>query len=402
MTDPSAIQSLAQQASVDVEFATRVSEAGILPADASTFGQREVRRVLLLRSWEDAGLSVELVARLIEEGKLSLAFLDTPVIAGPGRLDRTYEDLSIDENVSLAFVQRLHEAIGFLAPRGDELARADDPTMVGLAKIFTSIGVSEAGVLRLFRVYADALRRIAQAEAELFESEVEGRLRSAGLDERQLLEFGSDVGERIIGSLEGSLLAVYRRHREHIWIEHSTNHAEVALDQAGLQPREPRVHTIVFVDLTGYTRLTEEGGDELAARVAAELAALVQDISYRRAGRPIRWLGDGGMFHFRGAHDAVLAALDMADAAPAAGLPPTHIGIHTGPLIFQDGDVYGRTVNISARVASQAGAHEVLVTEETATAAGGGDVAFYEDRIVELKGIGQPVTLFRPTRDPRP
>jgi adenylate cyclase len=270
--------------------------------------------------------------------------------------------------------------------------------MVGLAKIFTSIGVSEAGVRRLFRVYADALRRIAQAEAELFESEVEGRLRSAGLDERRLLEFGSDVGKRIIEFLEGSLLAIYRRHREHIWIEHSTNHAEVALDQAGLQPREPRVHTIVFVDLTGYTRLTEERGDELAARFAAELSALEQDLSYRRGGRPIRWLGDGGMFHFRDAHDGVLAALDMTEATPAAGLPPTHIGIHTGPLIFQDGDVYGRTVNISSRVASQAGAHEVLVTEETATAAGRDDLSFEEDRTVELKGIARPVALFRPVR----
>jgi hypothetical protein len=121
MAVPSAIHEFAQQANIDDEFVVRVSEAGILPTDASMYGQREERRVRLLRAWEDAGLSVELVARLIEEGKLSLAFLDTPVIAGPGRLDRTYEDLCNEENVSLGFVQLLHQAIGFLPPRGDDL-----------------------------------------------------------------------------------------------------------------------------------------------------------------------------------------------------------------------------------------------------------------------------------------
>ena len=78
---------------------------------------------------------------------------------------------------------------------------------------------------------------------------------------------------------------------------------------------------------------------------------------------------DGGMFHFRQACDAVFAALDMVDAAPAFGLPPTHVGIHTGPVIFQDGDVYGGTVNLASRIASHAGAGQVLVSERTMSGA---------------------------------
>ena len=214
------------------------------------------------------------------------------------------------------------------------------------------------------------------------------------MDERRLMEFGSDVGERIIASLEAAIVAIYRRHREHVWIEHSTNHAEVALDIAGLHPRVPRPPSICFVDLTGYTALTERHGDELAARVAAELAGLVEEISVRRHGRPIRWLGDGGMFHFRDPRDAVLAALDMVEGAPSIGLPPTHIGIHTGPVIFQDGDVYGRTVNLASRIASHAAAGQVLVSAETAEAARGDDVRFEPRGAVELKGVAQPVTLF--------
>jgi class 3 adenylate cyclase len=270
--------------------------------------------------------------------------------------------------------------------------------MIGLARSFMDIGASETAVLRLFRVYADGLRKLAQAEAELFEAEVEAKLRGAGMNERQLLEFGSNVGERMIHELEGSLMSIYRRHREHVWIEHSTNHAEVALDQAGLHARVPRAHTICFVDLTGYTRLTEQRGDELAARFAAELAALVEGISFRRSGRPIRWLGDGGMFHFRDPANAALAGLDMVEGSTAAGLPPTHIGIHTGPVIFQDGDVYGRTVNLAARISAQAQGGEVLLSEETANLIDDPAVDVEPARSVELKGIEGRAALYRAMR----
>ena len=79
---------------------------------------------------------------------------------------------------------------------------------------------------------------------------------------------------------------------------------------------------------------------------------------------------------------------------PSIGLPPTHIGIHTGPVIFQDGDVYGRTVNLASRIASHAAAGQVLVSAETAEAARGDDVRFEPRGAVELKGVAQPVTLF--------
>jgi adenylate cyclase len=398
ITSASSIAALAREANVEPAFVERLLAAGVLPADVPEYGSRELRRVRLLHAWEDAGLTAETVMALVDSGALSLGFLDTPLLTATDLLDRTYREVCIEQEIPLRFVQQLHEAIGFVPPNAEDRARSDDATLIGLAKLFLSLGASEAGVLRLFRVYADSLRRIGQAEAELFEAEIEGRLRTAGLSERQLLDFGSDVGTRINALLEGTVASIYKRHREHIWIAHSTNHAEVALDQAGLHPRAPRLDTICFVDLAGYTRLTEERGDVLAARFAAELAALVETISSRRGGRPIRWLGDGGMFHFREARAAVLAALDMVDGAPAAGLPPTHIGIHTGPVIFQDGDVYGRTVNLASRIASQATAGEVLATRDTVEAVGAAEVAFQEARTVELKGIAEPVVLYRAER----
>jgi class 3 adenylate cyclase len=153
---------------------------------------------------------------------------------------------------------------------------------------------------------------------------------------------------------------------------------------------------------TGYTCLTEEQGDEAAARLASNLSALVDDISRHHGGRPIRWLGDGGMFHFKEAGAAVLAALEMAEEALAAGLPPTHIGIQAGPVIFQDGDVYGRTFNIAARIADRAQAGEVLTSEETVEQVEWVKVRFERVGPTELKGVAQPVTLYRAVRGDPP
>jgi adenylate cyclase len=73
-----------------------------------------------------------------------------------------------------------------------------------------------------------------------------------------------------------------------------------------------------------------------------------------------------------------------------------HIGIHARPLIFQDGDVYGRTVNIASRLASVAQAGEVVVSEEVAQRADGFS---YEDMgLVTLKGVTAPLRLFRAAR----
>ncbi|MFL5737347.1 MAG: adenylate cyclase regulatory domain-containing protein [Actinomycetota bacterium] len=390
---------VAKEAGVDEGFVDRLVSLGAIPsAEDGTFGPRDVRRVRLLHSWERAGLDPETVMGLVDQGKLSLAFLDTPVIAGPGPSSSTYEELSGEQNVPFTLARRIQEALGFVPPRPDDRARADDERLIELAKLFIEVGASESSILRLFRVYANSVRRVAQAEAELFEAEIEGRLRSAGMTERQLMEFGDSFGERVLPALEDMLLSLYRRHREHVWIEHSTNHAEILLREAGLRPHAPREYVICFVDLTGYTRVTEERGDEAAARLAGELASLVEDVSFRRDGRPIRWLGDGGMFLFRESEAAIFAALEMVERAPDLGLPPTHIGIHRGPVVFQDGDVYGRTVNLASRIASQAHAGQVLVSAEPKSDVRSDEVRFEPLGRFSLKNVAEAVELYEVTR----
>jgi adenylate cyclase len=393
------IHEVAERANVPEGFVRRLVAVGALPGEEAGLGPREVRRTRLLQAWEAAGLSVETIVGLVDGGALSLAFLDAPVMATPERLDRSYQELAAGRGVSPRFLQAVHQALGFAPPEPADRAGEDDAVMLEIAELFRGAGARDEATLRLLAVYADSLRRIAKAEADFYEANIERRLRATGLDEPQLIEFGTRFGDRVIALLERALLQLYRRHREHVWTEHAINHVEEALEGSGLAERVAQPPAICFVDLTGYTRLTEERGDEAAAHVAGQLASLVNDISRSRGGRPVRWLGDGGMFHFREPRTAVLAGLDMVERAPAVNLPPAHVGIHTGPVIAQDGDVYGRTVNLAARIAAYAPAGQVVVSEETARRSGDGRLRFEPLGLIGLKGVGEPLPLYQAFRE---
>lgn len=110
-------------------------------------------------------------------------------------------------------------------------------------------------------------------------------------------------------------------------------------------------------------------------------------------GRPVKWLGDGVMFHFPGPEPGVVAGLDMVEGVVAAGLPPAHVGLHAGPVVLQDGDYYGQTVNMAARIADSARPGEVLVSQAVVDASSRSQVAFTDIGSVELKGVSGLVQL---------
>ena len=152
-----------------------------------------------------------------------------------------------------------------------------------------------------------------------------------------------------------------------------------------------RPPAVCFLDITGYTRLTEERGDEAAADLAAKLATLVRRSSQEHGGQAVKWLGDGVMFYFPDPGQGVLAALDMVEGVATHALPPAHVGIHAGPVVFQEGDYFGRTVNVAARIAEYARPGEVLVSQEVVDAADGTSGDVHRDRPRRAEGrIGRP------------
>jgi adenylate cyclase len=170
------------------------------------------------------------------------------------------------------------------------------------------------------------------------------------------------------------------------------------LADVGLHRRLEHPPAMCFLDITGYTRHTQEHGDAAAAELAEQLGRLVQRSSVKYGGRAVKWLGDGVMLHFPNAGLGVVAALEMVAGAEEAGLPPAHVGLHAGPVVFQEGDYYGQTVNVAARIADYARAGEVIVSQEVVDESAGAALAFREVGPVELKGVTGAMHLFAASR----
>jgi adenylate cyclase len=272
--------------------------------------------------------------------------------------------------------------------------REDELSVVPLVQLQLAQGFRPVVIERWLRVYGDSLRRIAETEAAFWNSEVEQALVASGMTEGEMLKAQAELGSQMTPLIEQVLVAVYHGQQEHAWSQVFVEHVEGALEAAGLHSRLERPPAMCFLDLTGYTQLTEERGDAAAAELAARLAGLVRRLALEHGGSPVKWLGDGVMFYFREPAAAVLAAVEMTEVVGRHGLPPAHVGICAGPVIFQEGDYFGRTVNLASRIAEYARPGEVLVSQEVLDAAQGGPVVFTELGPVALKGVPGPLRLY--------
>jgi adenylate cyclase len=391
---------VAERAGVEGSFVAKLIDSGVLvPDGVGTFTEGDVRRTRLYQGLEHTGLPLEAIREALDAGELSFGWLDAPLYDLIAALSqRSFRDVAGETGIPLELLRVLREAIGFALPEPDDRMREDELQVVPLIRILVSRGFPPAVLERLLRVYGDALRRIAEVEADWWHTYVVLPSLASGMTDAEMHEATLAFGEETTPLLEQALLSMYHAHQEHTWTENLIGEIEDALDRTGLRSRLIKPPAICFLDITGYTRLTEERGDEAAAELAARLTPLVQRPAERHGGKVVKWLGDGVMFHFRDPTDGVVAATEMVEAISAAGLPPAHVGIDSGPVVFQGGDYFGRTVNVAARILEQAGPGQILVSQEVVDRVGSDGIAFEPIGAVELKGVSEPVLLHAVTR----
>jgi adenylate cyclase len=394
-------QEVARRAGVDPEYVDRLLELGILtPGTGDGFSSGDVLTARWVQSLERAGIPLEGMAAAVQDGSLSFSFMDVAAFDRfPALSDTTFRELSERTGVPMDLLKVVREALGFAEPRPEDRVREDELSVVPAIELQLLNGFPPAVIERWLRVDAESLRRIAETETEWWRSEVERPLLESGMPEGEMLQVQAELGSRMAPLSEQALLAIYHGQQEHAWRQGFAEAVEDALERAGLHRPLHRPPAICFLDITGYTRLTEERGDEAAANLAAKLAGLVRRSSQQHGGRPVKWLGDGVMFYFREPGGAVLAALEMVEGVANHDLPPAHVGVHAGPVVFQDGDYFGRTVNVAARIADYARPGEVVVSEEVVEAADGAPVSFEEIGPVELKGVAGALRLHTAHRD---
>jgi adenylate cyclase len=388
-------QDVADRAGVDRGYVDRLVELGILqPGGGDMYSPGDVRRARWVKGFERAGVPLEGIATAVRDGALSFSYLDATAFDRFAGVSRTkFRELSERTGVPMDLLLVVREAHGFAEPGPEDHVREDELAIVPVMELLLSFGIRPEAIKRLLRAYGDGLRRIVETETDWYRTEVELPLLEGGMTEVEMQAAQADVGSRISPLLDQTLVSIYHGQQEHAWSKSAVEGVETALEQTGLYRRVRRPPAVSFLDITGYTRLTEERGDEAAAELATRLATLVRGSSREHGGQPVKWLGDGVMFYFPDPGDGVLAALDMVEGVAAEALPPARVGIHAGPVVFQEGDYFGRTVNIAARIADYARPGEVLVTQEVVDAADLDGVGFTTIGPIELKGVAEPLNL---------
>jgi adenylate cyclase len=390
---------LAERAGTSVGHIRELTDLGILQPEDGVFPRRDVMRVRVVAELERKGLDAKALGAAVASGHLTLGYLESAGRRLP-RSDKTFDELSEDMGTSVETVQSVYVALGLPRPQPEERVLEEDlPVLQGIPVLFGA-GVGEGDVLRALRVWGDSARRVAQFQAHYFHHTIEETFRRRGLRDNEAFEAAiREVAFRMGHTGAQMLDWLYRRHSEAFLKEHQFGHVETALEEAGIRRRPARkAEASVFADLTGYTTLTEEAGDEVAARVALELAQLVNEVAARHHGEVVKLLGDGVNFHFGDPADAVRASLEIVESVRPRGLPPAHVGVNAGPMIYDEGDYFGRTVNIAARIAARAEADQVFVGEDARREVTPDGFRLIEVGRFDLKGISDPVTVYEAVR----
>jgi adenylate cyclase len=394
-------EALAQRADVDVGYVDRLVERGILvPSETSPpFSEGDFRRARLLRALEDAGISLEGIATVVGNGGLSFEFLDLPSWDWYGGFaGKTYRQLSSETGLELELLRAVRESMGSGRPEPDELVHEEALDLIPLLRVALEAGAHPGAIERILRVWGESIRRIVEAAAAFYDTEIVLPLLRSGMNEAQVMYAANKAVMAGIPHVDRAIVSMYHAHSERTWMANVVEAVETTLERAGLHHTIAEPPAMCFLDVSGFTQVTEERGDEAAAAIAGSLGRVVQESAQSHEGRAVKWLGDGVMIYFPGPDAAVLSALELAEVVPGASLPPVHAGIDTGPVVFQDGDYFGRTVNTAARIASHAAPGEVLVSNHVAQSAQDPGLWFDDMGLIELKGLPSPIRLHRASR----
>jgi adenylate cyclase len=377
---------------LDVSPATlrRWVREGLVPLPEDHWTPAALAHARIVARLRKRGHSMAAIREASESGRLAYGFMQDLF---PPR-SRTY---SLEEAAELtglepALLERIWTAVGFAAPSLTD----DDLQLVRYIAAALQAGFPLVAFLQLVRVYGQALARIADAEVRLFHLYVHEPLIHDGVPNLEMAEEMEGLARELLPLASPIMDQVHQRFLQHFLDQDIVGHMELEVDaDGGLDLGRLRV-AIAFADLAGYTRLTEEAGEEEAVDIIERFVEGVQHTLPDDA-RVIKTIGDEVMIV--GSDAAALLDWAVGFQALQSERPLPRIGIHQGLTLYRDGDYYGRAVNLAARVGARAAGGEVLVTRPLVDA-GGAHLEFERIGEVKLKGFSESTELFLARRAP--
>ena len=379
----------------------------ITPDEEGRFRFGAVLAVKMATALLESGVPAGSIERAATEGMLRFQRTDEYLPYEPGpRSRRTFAEFQASAGPRSRLLPAVYEVLGLPKPDPSAPIHVDEERLLERFLDAWAMTPDVDALMRAARLMAQGTRAAMLGWMDLQDEQLAEPARER-LIRGELEEFPDDVrvsftkASRLAPEMFVWLSARYLEHRS---ISGIVDGFERFLATRGLAPipEPPSPPAIVFVDLTGFTRMTSERGDESAVDAAASLQRHADAAATRHGGRLVKLLGDGALLRLSDAAVGLDAALDLVETMSGEGALSSHAGVHAGPVIERDLDVFGQTVNLASRIADAAGPGEVLASEAVAEVAGDGAFGFERVDDADLDGIPDRVTLFRVTREATP
>jgi adenylate cyclase len=379
---------VASRTGVSAATVRRWVKERLVPQYEGAWTPAAVAQVRIVGRLRERGHTLEQIRRASESGQLA-GYVQGMFAPPEGRY--TLEQAAREAEVDKTLIERIYLSLGLSTLSVDSIGE-EDMEMLRYIAAMLNAGLPEVAFLQMARVYGQTLAQIADAEVRLIHIYVHEPMMREGIPGVQMAEAMEGLAGELLPFAAPFMRYLHGRFLGHFIEQDVIGHMEAEL--AGGVPEEGRMRvTIAFADLAGYTRLTEERGDEEAVGVVERFVESVQQ-SLPIDARVIKTLGDEVMVVGADAVALTQWAVDFQRKMPAEAQAP-RIGIHCGEALYRDGDYYGRDVNQAARVVARAAGGEVLVTRPIVDTATGVDGLRFElIGEIGLKGFSEPVELF--------
>jgi adenylate cyclase len=360
---------------------------GLIPQYEGVWTDTAVAQARLIARLRARGHSLEEIRAANVAGKLAFGYIEELLPTHASK--HTLADAARETGLDPALIERIHASMGFGLPK-DELLSDDDVELLRYSAVVLAAGLPLVAFLQMARVYGQSIAQIADAEVRLFHLYVHEPLMRDGIPGREIAEEMEGMARDLLPLAAPFIERLHNRFLAQFVEQDIVGHMESDLEHDALDLGRLRV-AIAFADLAGFTRLTEEQGDESAVDIVERLIESVENTLPDDA-RVIKTLGDEVM---------VVGSDPTAMAEWAVGFqtlygdqrPLPRIGVHYGETLYRDGDYYGSEVNRASRVVARAAGGEVLVTRPVVDH-GGEHLEFELIGEIRLKGFTEPTELY--------
>jgi adenylate cyclase len=380
-----------RRSGVSTSTLKRWAEEKVVPVRRGRWTAAAAAQARVVARMRERGHTLEELRKAGGEGRLSFGLVEE--LFPPVAEQRTVEEVAGETGLEPQLIERILVILGTPLER-ERVLGPDDVTALRHCARVLAAGFPLVAFLQLVRVYVQSMRRIADAEVRLFHLYVHEPMIRDALPE---LEIAEEMGE-----LAGDMLPLaaplteylHTRYLRFFLEQDVVGHMEADLEDAGAELGRVPV-TLCFIDLTGFTRYTEEEGDLEALDVVENFVETVEATMPNEA-TLVKTIGDEVMVVSPYPGALTEWAVGLLDRFPER--PRPRVAIHHAHAVYRDGDYFGTHVNLVHRVVGRAHAGEVLVTDSVADALGGRALTCEAIGEVNLKGfpVATPLYTVRP------